>query len=140
MLQSEVRAASLAACLDDVGAAVLQALTVGASDVSVTASVTSAITAFRDRQLPLPDLSPHEEQEPVYDECPDGLIDLPSASEQFAINAQLLRMWIRRGHIKSYGRLKGAAKGGGIHLLNPAEITHRLNSRDKKGGRPKKKV
>ena len=132
MLQSEVRAASLAACLDDVGAAVLQALTVGASDVSVTASVTSAIATFQERQL---SLLQNEDEEIIYDACPDELIDLPSAAQKYDILKVRLHRWIKTGHLRSMGRLRDSAPGGG-RLLVAIKDVEKLKDCPPKRGRP----
>ena len=46
--------------------------------------------------LPGPDL--------VYDELPDGLMDLPTAAKKYGLNIQLVRSWIRGGKLECRGR------------------------------------
>ena len=142
MLQSEVRDARLQA----LGKAMLGALESGITREELMITLIDTVGEHEARQEPLPGLLPYDEDEPVYkditnyvyDECPDGLIDLRTAAIELGIAASLLNTWISRGHIKSYGRLKEPAKGDGFHLLKMSEILDYQNFRPRQGGRPRK--
>ena len=74
----------------------------------------------------------------VYTELPPGLIDLPSAAQKYGLNQWTLRNWVRKGHLKMYGRLKGSAKGGGFILVRESELRLYKDMPKSKGGRPRK--
>ena len=74
----------------------------------------------------------------VYDEVPEGLIDLPSAARKYSLNRGTLRMWVVVGHLRRAGRLKGPAPGGGFVLLFEDELVARLNA-PRRPGRPRKR-
>jgi len=141
MLQSEVQTAARSARLDGLSEAVLQALTAGASPTDLMATISATITDYQaSRQEPLPGLLSCDGKEPIFDECPPGLIDLPSAAHKHGISSALLNTWIIRGHIKSYGRVRAPARGGGLHLIKETEILEYIKCRRRRGGRPKKTV
>ena len=75
---------------------------------------------------------------PIYTELPEGLIDLPSAMRKYGCRRGRLDSWVQRGRLKVYGRLKGAARGGGYVVVSEAELTDRLATVPRKGGRPRK--
>ena len=75
---------------------------------------------------------------PIYTELPEGLIDLPSAMRKYGCRRGRLDSWVQRGRLKVYGRLKGAARGGGYVVVSEAELTNRLATVPSKGGRPRK--
>ena len=75
---------------------------------------------------------------PIYTELPEGLIDLPSAMRKYGCRRGRLDSWVQRGRLKVYGRLKGAARGGGYVVVSEAELTNRLATVPRKGGRPRK--
>ena len=75
---------------------------------------------------------------PIYTELPEGLIDLPTAMRKFGCRRGRLDSWVQRGRLKVYGRLKGAARGGGYVVVSEAELTNRLATVPSKGGRPRK--
>ena len=79
------------------------------------------------------------DQDTVYTELPPGLIDLPSAAKKYGMNRGTLRNWLELGHIKKYGRLKGAATGGGFILLAEQEVMDRINA-PRQSGRPRTKI
>ena len=139
MLQSEVQTTARTARLEGLSEAVLQALTAGASPTDLMATITDTITDYQaSTQDYIPGLLPCDGKEPIFNECPPGLIDLPSAAKELGVAPAQLRVWLARGHIKSYGRLKGPAAGGGFHLLKMVELlAYKLGPRNK-GGRPKK--
>ena len=83
-------------------------------------------------------LSPEGEGQVVYEELPDGLIDLPSAARKYDINRVTLWRWADKGAIRKYGRLKASAAGGGYLVLNEEELTSYISAPRDKGGRPKK--
>ena len=139
MLQSEVQTAARAAHLDYLGQAALQALTAGATQAELMTSLSAALENYQARQEPLPGLLPCD-GEIVFDELPEGLIDLPSAARIFNLSAATLHMWTRKRHIHSYGRLRASAPGGGLLLLKESEIAACIDSPKPKGGRPRKKT
>ena len=72
----------------------------------------------------------------IYDEVPEGMIDLPSAVRKYGINRGTLRRWVLSGHLRRAGRVKGAAPGGGFVLLWEDEFIAWINS-PRLPGRPK---
>ena len=77
-------------------------------------------------------------EETIYDELPPGLIDVPRALRKYGLNRGTLRRWIDRGHLKTYGRLRGRAPGGGYLLLRECDLQCWMNTPRNKGGRPRK--
>ena len=74
----------------------------------------------------------------VFTELPEGLIDLPSAARKYGISRSTLHNWIRGGHVKIQGRLKGSAQGGGFYVLEESELLAYMEAPRNKGGRPAK--
>ena len=74
----------------------------------------------------------------VYNELPPGLITLSDAARKYGLNHMTIRNWVRKGALKTYGRLKGSAKGGGFILINEADLRVCRYLPKDKGGRPKK--
>ena len=58
----------------------------------------------------------------IYDELPDGTIDLPTAAQRYGSGTDTLRAWIRAGRICSLGRLRAPARGGGYHIVDESEL------------------
>ena len=83
-----------------------------------------------------PDHSEYE-PEPVYDELPPGLIDLPSAARKYGIPRRTIQTWIRTNKVRSCGRLKGSARGGGYLLVDEGDLVE-YHGCPKSRGRPKK--
>ena len=137
MLQSEVRTAVDAVHLDVTAQAMWQALTAGVSPDKLMTTLETAIIDFKAVQCELPGLSSCDTQI-IYDEVPEGLIDLPSAARELGKPPSLLNQWLGKGNINSYGRLKAPARGGGFHLLKMSEILEYLSSPKRRGGRPQK--
>ena len=73
----------------------------------------------------------------VYDELPDGLIDIPSAAKLYDCDTGRLRMLVRRGTLISRGRLKAPAYGGGYLLVDRQELAEAM-ANPRARGRPKK--
>ena len=71
-------------------------------------------------------------------EVPEGLIDLPAASKKYLCPVGTLQMWVHRGRLQTYGRLKAPARGGGYLLLREDELVHHMQTPRNKGGRPRK--
>ena len=140
MLQSEVQTAARAAHLDGLGQAALQALAAGATRDEVMTTLSAVIDDYQARQLPLLAMSPCDGQELIYDELPDGMIDLPAAAQRFNLPTATLHTWLRKSHINSYGRRRASAPGGGTIVLNEAEIAAYIEAPKPKGGRPRKKT
>ena len=74
----------------------------------------------------------------IFDELPVGLIDLPRAAVKYGCQVQRFRKWVDRGIIKSYGRLRAPARGGGYIVVAESELVAHLASPPNKGGRPPK--
>ena len=139
MLQAEVQTAARSARLDGLSDAVLQALTAGASPTDLMATISATITDYQASiQESIPGLLTCDDAEVIYDELPDGLIDLPRAAIDFGISQQTIHTWIRAGKLCKKGRLRGPAKGGGYLLLCKVELSQRVNEPRSRGGRPKK--
>ena len=83
-----------------------------------------------DFQAPAPDT--------IYTELPPGFLDLPSAARKYGLNEWTLRNWVRKGHVKMQGRIKGSAKGGGFILVRDSELRLYIDTPKSKGGRPRK--
>ena len=128
--------------LERLGHAVAEALDEGVTQQELMSVVLTTVATYTPPMLmSLSDEADCENSpapDTVYTELPPGLIDLPSAAREFGIASSTLHMWLARGHIKSYGRLKGYAKGGGMHLLKATEILARQGAPANKGGRPRK--
>ena len=79
----------------------------------------------------------HEnDQDTVFVELPEGLIDLPSATRKYNVNPSTLHSWVKKGHVRLRGRLKGPAHGGGFLLVREEDVTAYLTAPRRKGGRP----
>lgn len=74
----------------------------------------------------------------VYDELPEGLIDLPSAQERYGISRWSVYRAVEKGHINFCGRLRASARGGGYLLVDEAALVNYMASPKSKGGRPRK--
>ena len=74
--------------------------------------------------------------EVIYDELPDGLIDLRAAAEKHGCSLYRLRQWAKRGHLPPQGRLKSPAPGGGVVIVDDESI-RRLLLDPPRSGRPK---
>ena len=138
MLQSEVQTAARSTRLEYLGYAALQALTAGASPTELMATISTTIDDYQARQPALPGLLPCDDgKERIFDECPDGLIDLPSAANEYGINKRRLQRWIENGHIQAKGRIRASAPGGGVWLVSHTDIKQLLKC-PPKNGRPSK--
>ena len=84
----------------------------------------------------------HNQSEPpptadvVYDELPDGLIDLPSACRKYGVNRQTANGWMRKGQIPYLGKIKAPARGGGYNVTSLSAFLARKDADPAKGGRP----
>ena len=74
----------------------------------------------------------------VFTELPEGLIDLPSATAKYSLNRATLRSWLTRGRIRIFGRLKGSASGGGYLVVDESELVAHLSSTRLVDGTPDK--
>ena len=81
---------------------------------------------------------PPDQADFVYDELPEGLIDLPTAAEKYGLNRQTLRHWVLNGRLHLYGRLRGSAPGGGFLVVNESEVQAYIHAPRDRGGRPRK--
>ena len=76
----------------------------------------------------------------VFTELPEGLVDVPTASKKYAVNTAYLRDLLRRGRLQLHGRLKASAPGGGYLVLSEQQLIDYLAMPKSKGGRPKKTI
>ena len=67
---------------------------------------------------------PEPEGAIIYDELPEGLIDLPSASKKYKIPVGTLRSWVRRGKLPHKGRLRARSPGGGYIVTEEDVIVY----------------
>ena len=74
----------------------------------------------------------------IFTELPDGLIDIPTAAKKYQIKGATLRAWVRKGHLKLQGRLKGPTWGGGSLVVLEAALKEYISEPKDKGGRPRK--
>ena len=110
-----------------------------ASGVSENEIVSMVATVAADAEQPeLPGFE--EEGLPIYDELPDGLIDLSRASKKYGCTTDRMRKWIYRGQLEERGRLRGPGKNGGSIVVCERELKMRINAPPNKGGRPRKLV
>lgn len=141
MLQSEVQTAARSARLDGLSEAVLQALTAGASPTDLMATISATITDYQASiQESIPGLLTCDDAEVIYDELPDGLIDLPTASEKYGLKRGTIRTWIIKGYLDCHGRLKNSARGGGYLVVSEGELLKYKDAPRSKGGRPRKNL
>ena len=127
--------------LDRAIRAVADALAEGIGERELLDMVTTVAADIAVEQPEIPGLLPDvDEQEIIYTEdgVPEGLIDLPSAAQKYNCPVGTLQTWVRRGHLKTFGRLKAPARGGGYVLLLEADILDRVTAPVNKGGRPRK--
>ena len=76
--------------------------------------------------------------EVIYDELPEGLIDLPSAATKYGRPITTLRGWVHRGKLISVGRLRAPAYGGGYVVVDEESLKSVITN-PPKNGRPKLK-
>lgn len=79
------------------------------------------VTTIAIRERP----SRHEndmEDLPIYDELPEGLIDVPAGAEKYGRSTDTIGMWIRRGRLQLYGRRRAAAPGGGYLVVSESGL------------------
>ena len=80
-----------------------------------------------------PNPVPAHATEQIYDELPDGLIDLPTAAKRYGIPVKTLGMWVHRGKLPRRGRLKAKAAGGGYIVTEESAILHCRDNPRKRG-------
>lgn len=114
-----------------------EALRAGATTEDLAAMLQTAADQEEDIKAQLP---PECRSDVVYDELPEGLIDLPTASLRYGIKRHTITMWLQRGRLQARGRLKGPAPGGGYVLIAEAELMAYMNAPRDRGGRPRKRV
>ena len=120
--------------VDDLRDAIGVALAAGVSENEILSMVAIATADYYEPELPgfeNPGL-------PIYDELPDGLIDLPTAAERYGCKPHRIYMWVYRGRLQERGRLRGPGKNGGAIVVCENDLLERINAPPNKGGRPKK--
>ena len=83
------------------------------------------------------DAEPAPAAEHVYDELPEGLIDVPSACRAYGLNRRTVNGWIRRGLIPKLGKLRAPA--GHVNVTDHAAIVKFASQPVNPGGRPRKR-
>ena len=101
----------------------------------MVATATSDVDCWEPK---LPGLELQDEGLPIFDELPDGLIDVPTASKKYFRSKSTLYQWIQRGYVTVVGRLKAPARGGGYLVIPESEIAAHVAKPVNKGGRPRK--
>ena len=115
--------------LDVLRDALYGALESGTPRSEIVAAVADTIAEAEARYSGMPVLPSNNGHDYViFDEVPEGLITLPAAANKYNLNRLTVRAWLTRGHLRQYGRLKGAAQGGGFVLLNENELLQYLNT------------
>ena len=59
---------------------------------------------------------------PLFDELPDGLIDVPTAARKYGRSTGTLRVWARSGLLTVVGRLRASAPGGGYLVVREVDV------------------
>ena len=62
------------------------------------------------------------EELPVYDELPEGMIDVPSAARKYRRSTSTLRNWALAGRLRVVGRRRASAPGGGYLVFEEADV------------------
>ena len=75
---------------------------------------------------------PSENEEVVYQQAPQGMIDLATAQREYGVNVQTAHTWIRQGDLSVLGRVRGTS--GARILVSEESIARMANSVKKKGG------
>ena len=83
------------------------------------------------------DAEPAPAAEVIYDEVPEGLIDLPSACRKYGVNLNTANGWVRRGLIARMGKLR-APGDGGVNVVGKKAFVELASRPRNVGGRPKK--
>ena len=78
------------------------------------------------------------DDEAVFTELPEGLIDIRTAAKKHGMNASTIRTWIHKGHLTVVGRLKAPARGGGYSVVEESQLLDYISAPKSRGGRPKK--
>ena len=99
------------------------------------AEMASMINAATETQHPTNGVHQTEPDNLIYErgELPEGLIDLPSASEKYGIRVDTLRQWVQRGKLPRCGRMRGRSPGGGYIVTIEAEILYCRDNPRKSG-------
>ncbi len=79
-----------------------------------------------------------DQELPVFEKLPDGLIDLPTAAKKYDIRVNTIRWWTRRGHVRVRARLRAPASGGGYLVVSESDLIGYMAAPRNKGGRPRK--
>ena len=124
---------------EDLQAALEAALASGLTQGDIVSMVAGALKDAEEVgcQAALPNF-PTNGKPKVYTELPPGLITLPDAAKKFDIPKSRIREWALKGQIKTFGRLRGRAPGGGFLVLMEEEVAEHIKKPLSKGGRPKK--
>ena len=124
--------------LDTLTRAIEDALESGVTKTEIHSMVSTA-----NPPAPTNGLNPHNVQKddqelPIYDVLPPGLIDLPTARKKYGCTRSRFANWVANGRLKVLGRLRAPARGGGYLVVSEEDLAHRLATVSTKGGRPRK--
>ena len=120
----------------DLQQAIDVALASGVSETEILSMVATATADYSEPALP----GFEDQRPPIFDELPDGLIDLTEAAKRYRKSAGVLRQWVYRGHLEEIGRLRSRGRNGGSIVIREADLLAKLNEPPSKGGRPRKTV
>ena len=65
---------------------------------------------------------PSDDDLPLYDDLPEGMITLPDAARKYGLPADRIRWWVRAERIARMGYLRGGSPQRGYVLLVEAEL------------------
>ena len=103
----------------------------GLDELTLQSMVTEAYNAPQ-----VNDAEPAPTAEVIYDELPEGLIDLPSACRKYGVNRHTANGWMRRGMLPRKGRTR--APGGQLSVTDEAAFRQLAAQPVNVGGRPRK--
>ena len=98
--------------LSRLGDAINDALASGVPTEGILTMVQAASDGRVAEKPKIPSLAP--DQEPIYaeGEVQQGLIDLPAAAQRYNCSISTLQTWVKRGRLKTHGRLRARTRGG----------------------------
>ena len=122
--------------IGQVTAGVAQMLDAGVEKTELL-SMFQTIAENHQETLPKPSATNGYDENTVFTELPEGLIDLSTPAKKYQIARWALHNWVRRGHLVPRGRLKAPAPGGGYCVVDEAALVHCMANRPRLGRPPK---
>ena len=118
---------------------VTQALDLGAAGADILSIVQTIVDKYEVIQPSFEASNGNgHDKDAIFDELPEGMIDIPTAARKYDCPLGRIRNWVNRGRVKTYGRWKAPAPGGGYLFMKESDFVKYLKSPRHKGGRPKK--